>query len=151
MVASVGNAPLRDALHRSAVGVPLHTRTLVAARLGLTNVGVEDACHLRHGQKIYDAPRDLLKAIPGITFVETADSDLCCGSAGVYNYLQPEMARALLDRKVANLLATGAGIVATGNPGCLAWIEQGIAKTGGNVPEVVHPIELLDRAYTPYK
>ncbi|MBC8138662.1 MAG: 4Fe-4S dicluster domain-containing protein [Fibrella sp.] len=107
-----------------------------------------DACHLRHGQKIYDAPRQLLKAIPGVTFVETVDSDLCCGSAGVYNYLQPEMARSLLEHKVANLLATGAEVVATGNPGCLAWIEQGMAKAGGKAPEVVHPIELLDRAYS---
>lgn len=107
-----------------------------------------DACHLRHGQKIYDAPRTLLKAIPGVTFVETVDSDLCCGSAGVYNYLQPEMARALLDQKVANLLATGADVVATGNPGCLAWIEQGMAKAGAKAPEVVHPVELLDRAYS---
>ena len=106
-----------------------------------------DACHLRHGQKIYDAPRDLLKAIPGVTFTECVDSDLCCGSAGVYNYLQPEMARSLLDQKVDNLLATGADTVATGNPGCLAWIEQGMAARGADVPEVVHPIELLDRAY----
>ncbi|MBC7808360.1 MAG: hypothetical protein H7145_19680, partial [Akkermansiaceae bacterium] len=107
-----------------------------------------DACHLRHGQRIYDAPRQLLKAIPGVTFVETVDSDLCCGSAGVYNYLQPEMARSLLDQKITNLLATGADVVATGNPGCLAWIEQGMFKAGGKVPRVVHPIELLDRAYS---
>lgn len=106
-----------------------------------------DACHLRHGQKIFEAPRQLLKAIPGVVFVETVDSDLCCGSAGVYNYLQPDMARSLLDKKVANLLATGAEVVATGNPGCLAWIEQGMAKAGIKAPEVVHPIELLDRAY----
>ena len=107
-----------------------------------------DACHLRHGQKIYDAPRDLLKAIPGVEFVETVDSDLCCGSAGVYNYLQPEMARSLLEKKVANLRATGAKIVATGNPGCLAWIEQGFAEQR-DAPEIVHPVELLDRAYAP--
>ncbi len=107
-----------------------------------------DACHLRHGQKIYDAPRNLLQAIPGVTFVETVDSDLCCGSAGVYNYLQPEMARSLLDKKIANLCATGADTVATGNPGCLAWIEQGMAQVSGKIPEIVHPIELLDRAYS---
>jgi len=115
-------------------------------------VTYHDACHLRHGQRIYDAPRRLLKSIPGVTFVETVDSDLCCGSAGVYNYLQPEMARSLLEKKVANLLATRAEIVATGNPGCLAWIEQGMAgrilPEGAVVPEVVHPVELLDRAYT---
>lgn len=108
-----------------------------------------DACHLRHGQQIYDAPRQLLKSIPGITFVETVDSDLCCGSAGVYNYLQPQMARALLDQKVANLRATGADVVATGNPGCLAWIEQGMMKGEGKVPDIVHPVELLAKAYQP--
>lgn len=106
-----------------------------------------DACHLRHGQKIYDAPRTLLKSIPGVEYVETVDSELCCGSAGVYNYLQPEMARALQAQKVDNLLATRADVVATGNPGCLAWIQQGMDKEGGKVPEIVHPIELLDRAY----
>jgi glycolate oxidase iron-sulfur subunit len=92
------------------------------------------------------APRALLQAIPGATFVELADSDLCCGSAGVYNFLQPDMARSLQQKKVANVLATGADVVATGNPGCLAWIRTGLpddAKT----PEVVHPVELLDRAY----
>lgn len=107
-----------------------------------------DACHLRHGQGIYDAPRTLLKSIPGVSFVETVESDLCCGSAGVYNYLQPEMAGTLLDRKVANLLATGAEVVATGNPGCLAWIQQGMKRIGARAPEVVHPVELLDRAYS---
>jgi glycolate oxidase iron-sulfur subunit len=106
-------------------------------------VTYHDACHLRHGQKIYDAPRELLKAIPGINFVETVDSDLCCGSAGVYNYLQPEMASALQKKKVENLLNTKAEIIVTGNPGCLAWIEQGLPKT----VKIVHPVELLADAY----
>ena len=104
-----------------------------------------DACHLRHGQKIYDAPRQLLKMIPEITFVETLDSDVCCGSAGVYNYLQPELAGELQKKKVKNLLDARADIIATGNPGCLAWIQQGLPS--GKAPELVHPIELLDRAY----
>ena len=111
-------------------------------------VTYHDACHLRHGQRIYDAPRQLLKMIPEIAFVETADSDVCCGSAGVYNYLQPEMAGALQKKKVDNLLASGAEIIATGNPGCLAWIQQGL-PSGAKSPEIVHPVELLDRAYLP--
>jgi glycolate oxidase iron-sulfur subunit len=109
-------------------------------------VTYHDACHLRHGQRIADAPRTLLRRIPGVTFVETVDADQCCGSAGVYNYLQPEMARALLEKKVDRLLESGAEIIATGNPGCLAWIEQGLPK-GATAPRIVHPIELLDRAY----
>ena len=109
-------------------------------------VTYHDACHLAHGQKITSAPRALLKTIPGVTFVELPDADQCCGSAGVYNFLQPDMARALQRKKVANLLATGAQIVATGNPGCLAWIQQGLPKDAA-APEIVHPIELLDRAY----
>ena len=114
-------------------------------------VTYHDACHLCHGQKIKDAPRQLLKAIPGIDFVETIDSDQCCGSAGVYNYLEPEMARVLLQKKIDNLLATNADYVATGNPGCLAWIEQGMNEMlfpeGVKIPQIVHPIELLARAY----
>ncbi|MGC4043866.1 MAG: heterodisulfide reductase-related iron-sulfur binding cluster [Armatimonas sp.] len=106
-------------------------------------VTYHDACHLRHGQKIYDAPRQLLKAIPGINFVETVDSDLCCGSAGVYNYLQPEIAASLQKKKVENLVASKAEIVATGNPGCLAWIEQGLPSR----IKIVHPVELLAAAY----
>jgi glycolate oxidase iron-sulfur subunit len=110
-----------------------------------------DACHLCHGQKVVSPPRQLLKQIPGATFVETTDSDQCCGSAGVYNYLEPEMARALLKKKVDNLLAANADVIATGNPGCLAWIQQGLASDlvprGTKVPEIVHPVELLDRAY----
>jgi len=110
-------------------------------------VTYHDACHLAHGQKITVAPRTLIEQIPGVTLVECVQSDLCCGSAGVYNFLEPAMARDLQARKVENLLATNADIVATGNPGCLAWIKQGLEEAGGKAPEIVHPIELLDRAY----
>lgn len=109
-------------------------------------VTYHDACHLAHGQKVTSAPRELLKAIPGVTFVELADADQCCGSAGVYNFLHPEMARELQTRKVAAILDTGAQVVATGNPGCLAWIAQGLPR-GASAPEILHPMELLDRAY----
>ena len=107
-----------------------------------------DACHLAHGQKITKAPRTLLQMIPGATFVEMPDADQCCGSAGVYNYLQPDMARALQAKKVASVLSTRAEIIATGNPGCLAWIQAGLPQ-GETAPEIVHPVELLDRAYAP--
>lgn len=109
-------------------------------------VTYHDACHLAHGQKVTQPPRTLLKAIPGVTFVEMPDSDQCCGSAGVYNFLQPEMARVLQKKKVDALLSVAPDYVATGNPGCLAWIQQGLPKSA-NAPKIVHPIELLDIAY----
>ncbi|MBB6053618.1 (Fe-S)-binding protein [Armatimonas rosea] len=105
-----------------------------------------DACHLKHGQKIGEAPRTLLKSIPGIEYVECRDADQCCGSAGVYNYLQPALAAEFQKKKVENLLATGAELILTGNPGCLAWIEQGLPD-GAQAPKIQHPVELLARAY----
>ena len=113
-------------------------------RLDVT-VTYHDACHLAHGQRIRTQPRALLRRIPGLTLVELPDSDLCCGSAGVYNLLEPEMAGQLLDRKVARILETGARIVATGNPGCLLQIAKGLRARGAAI-EVVHPIELLARS-----
>jgi Fe-S oxidoreductase len=110
-------------------------------------VTYHDACHLAHGQRVTQPPRSLLRAIPGVTFVEMPDADQCCGSAGVYNYLQPAMARALQKKKVDALLSVQPDYVATGNPGCLAWIAQGL-PAGASAPKIVHPIELLDRAYT---
>jgi glycolate oxidase iron-sulfur subunit len=111
-------------------------------------VTYHDACHLAHGQRVTQPPRRLLQAIPGVTFVEMPDADQCCGSAGVYNFLQPTMARALQQKKVDALLSVQPDYVATGNPGCLAWITQGLPAGGATAaPKVVHPVELLDRAY----
>ena len=117
---------------------------LPLGRLDLT-VAYHDACHLAHGQRIRREPRELLRRIPGLTLVELADSDLCCGSAGVYNVLEPAVADQLLDRKVATILATGARVVAAANPGCLLQIGRGLRARNADV-EVVHPIELLARA-----
>jgi glycolate oxidase iron-sulfur subunit len=108
-------------------------------------VTYHDACHLAHGQRIRAQPRELLRRIPGVTLVELAESDMCCGSAGVYNLLQPEMADTLLERKVTRILATGASIAASGNPGCLMQIAKGVRARGTSI-EVVHPVELLARA-----
>lgn len=105
-----------------------------------------DACHLSHGQKITSAPRQLLQAIPNSVFTELPESMMCCGSAGVYNVLQPKMARRLLDRKVNNIEATEAEIVATGNPGCHSWIAQGCSEQQG--PTILHTAELLEAAFT---
>lgn len=110
-------------------------------------VSYHDACHLAHGQKVRLQPRQLLQQIPGLTLVEMDESDTCCGSAGVYNITQPEMAKRLLDRKLNHIRATNATIIATGNPGCLAWIQQGAQDAGLNL-RICHPVELLDEAYS---
>lgn len=107
-------------------------------------VTYHDACHLAHGQGIRAAPRELLAAIPGMELVELHESDMCCGSAGIYNIAQPKMARELLERKWRNIAATGADIVATGNPGCHAWIAQA-AREHGQTVEVLHTLEVLER------
>lgn len=109
-------------------------------------VSYHDACHLAHGQRVRLQPRQLLEQIPGIKLVEMEEADTCCGSAGVYNITQPEMARRLLERKLANIRETRCGILATGNPGCLAWIQQGAQEVGLKL-RICHPVELLDEAY----
>jgi glycolate oxidase iron-sulfur subunit len=109
-------------------------------------VTYHDACHLCHGQKITAQPRALLAAIPGIEIAPLTESMWCCGSAGIYNLIQPEMADKLLQRKIDHIAATGADIVATGNPGCLLQIQNGLAARGKNI-EVAHPVSLLARAY----
>lgn len=104
-----------------------------------------DACHLGHAQGIRVQPRTLLRSIPGIRLVPLEEADMCCGSAGIYNFLEPDMAARLQKRKVDHILATGARVVVTGNPGCLSWIHDGL-KGRGETLEVLHPIEMLDRA-----
>jgi glycolate oxidase iron-sulfur subunit len=109
-------------------------------------VTYHEACHLCHGQKITAQPRQVLRAIPGLKLIELPESTWCCGSAGIYNLIQPEMANELLDRKLKHIQSTGASTVATGNPGCLLQIINGARKQ--NLPlRVVHPITLLAEAY----
>ena len=88
----------------------------------------------------------MLGAIPGLELTELPESDWCCGSAGIYNIVQPEMATDLLERKVDHIASTGADVVATGNPGCLLQVQNGVRKRGLDC-EVVHPVTLLARAY----
>jgi glycolate oxidase iron-sulfur subunit len=108
-------------------------------------VTYHDACHLAHGQKIRWEPRELLRRIPGLRLVELRESDLCCGSAGVYNVLEPRVARVLGEQKAERIRETGARIVAAGNPGCLMQIARHCRAQGLEV-EVVHPVSLLARA-----
>jgi glycolate oxidase iron-sulfur subunit len=108
-------------------------------------VTYHDACHLAHGQRIRSEPRQLLRRIPELKLIELPDSDLCCGSAGVYNLLEPGMADELGRRKAERLRETGARIVAAANPGCLMQITRH-CRAQGLAIEVVHPVSLLARA-----
>jgi glycolate oxidase iron-sulfur subunit len=110
-------------------------------------VTYHDPCHVVHGQRIRSAPRQLLAQIPGLRMVDLPESDWCCGSAGIYNLTQPEMAARLLRRKVRHVASTGAEAVVTANPGCILQIQQGLREAGSEV-RVLHLVELLDRAYT---
>lgn len=113
---------------------------------GPQTVTYHESCHLCHGQKITTQPRQLLKAIPGVQLVELPEASWCCGSAGIYNIIQPEMANELLERKLRHIQSTGASIVATGNPGCLLQVLNG-AKERHMAVRVLHPITLLAEAY----
>jgi glycolate oxidase iron-sulfur subunit len=108
-------------------------------------VTYHDPCHLVHGQRVRAEPRELLRRIPELSLVDLTDADLCCGSAGIYNLLEPEMADELGRRKTARIRETGARIVTAGNPGCLMQIRQHCRAQGLSV-EAVHPVTLLARA-----
>lgn len=109
-------------------------------------VTYQDSCHLAHGQKIRSAPRKLLTSVPGLTLKEMRLSDLCCGSAGVYNVVHTDMAMQLLAKKMENVNATGAERIATANPGCILQLRAGVKQHGAG-QRVSHVIEILDEAY----
>lgn len=109
-------------------------------------VAYHDACHLSHGQGVRRAPRELLRAVKGLELVELPDAELCCGSAGTYNVIEPDMAWRLGERKALAVLASGAEIVAVANPGCILQIRAALRLRGRDLP-VVHPVELLARAH----
>jgi len=112
-----------------------------AARYPLPlTVAYHDACHLQHAQRIKAAPRRVLQTIPGLQLREIPESDICCGSAGIYNMLEPDAAAALRARKVQNVVKTGADVVVSGNPGCIMQIQSGL---DGRMPSR-HLIELVD-------
>ena len=114
---------------------PRHPLPLVAA--------YHDACHLAHAQGVRAQPRQLLAGIPDLEVREIADPEICCGSAGVYNVLQPEPARELGDRKAVAVLATGADLLVTANPGCLMQVASAVARSGGSIA-MAHTVEVLD-------
>ncbi len=111
-----------------------------------TRATYDDPCHLLHGQRVREQPRALLGAIPGLELVPLAEADWCCGSAGIYNVTEPEISARLLERKVKHVLATGAEMLVTANPGCAMQLEAGLRAAGKDMP-VLHVVEVLDRAY----
>jgi len=121
--------------------------TAPLSRLRPTPVTIvyQDACHMLHGQKISVQPRQLLRQIPGVSLREPIDAALCCGSAGVYNILQPEVANELGQQKVINLTNTGADLIASSNIGCFVQIQKHLALQGKVMP-IAHPMQLLDCA-----
>lgn len=110
-------------------------------------VTYQDSCHLAHGQKIKAAPRMLLKAVPGLTLKEMPMSDLCCGSAGIYNVVQNDMAMALLEKKMRYVNSVQPDVIVTANPGCMLQLRAG-AKLHGKGQPVKHVVEVLDEAYS---
>ncbi len=108
-------------------------------------VTYQDSCHLLHGQKIREAPRKLLRAIPGVELVELPFSEICCGSAGVYNVTEPQASRALLSEKMHHAQTTRASVIATANPGCILQLRAGAQMHDTN-HRVLHVIEILDQA-----
>jgi glycolate oxidase iron-sulfur subunit len=106
-------------------------------------VAFQDSCHLKHAQRIASEPRSALQAIPGLVMLEPAEQDLCCGSAGIYNLVQPQAAGELGDRKAARILETEPEVYASGNPGCLVQVTAALRRAGRPVA-AFHPIELVD-------
>ena len=104
-----------------------------------------DACHLQHAQGVRVQPRQLLRQIPGVDVREIAESEICCGSAGIYNLLEPEAATQLRDRKVQNILKTDAEVIVSGNPGCLLQIATGL-EAAGRPMRIMHLVEVIDRS-----
>jgi glycolate oxidase iron-sulfur subunit len=106
-------------------------------------VAFQESCHLGHAQRVREEPRALLRSIPGLELVEPDEQHLCCGSAGIYNLVQPEAARELGDRKAAKVLATKPDLYVSANPGCLLQVSAALRRAGHPLP-AAHPIELLD-------
>jgi glycolate dehydrogenase iron-sulfur subunit len=116
------------------------------ATIGSERTTYDTSCHLLHGQHAANASLQMLWAIPSLNFVILKDSDVCCGGAGIYNLLEPELSSVVLDEKLKHIEATGATVVATGNPGCQMQIAAG-ARLAGMELRVCHPVELLDESY----
>jgi glycolate oxidase iron-sulfur subunit len=135
------SAKVRDVSELLAAAGPRHGGPVRA------RVAYDAPCHLMHAQRVVAPPLDVLRAIPELELVPLNESDMCCGSAGIYNLVEPDVSDAVLDRKLANIAASGADTVTTGNPGCLMQIGAGLIRARSRV-NAVHPIELLDASYS---
>jgi glycolate oxidase iron-sulfur subunit len=130
------------------LGLPPSPRPPASEAERPLRVAVHDPCHLAHAQKVRSAPRELLRALPGVECVDLANSDWCCGSAGVYNLTHPEMAERQLERKLASVAGSGAQVVVASNPGCQLQIARG-ARRSGLPARIAHLVEILAEAYPP--
>jgi glycolate oxidase iron-sulfur subunit len=138
--AATFSARVRDVMEVIAeldLQLPRHLHPLPA------RVAYHDACHLAHAQGVRLQPRAVLGRIPKLELVDLKESDVCCGSAGIYNLVAPQAADELGDRKAANVVASGADLLTAGNGGCLLQIQAALRRAGRPLP-VVHPVELLD-------
>jgi glycolate dehydrogenase iron-sulfur subunit len=124
----------------AALGPPVAPRHPIALR-----VAYQDACHLAHAQGVRQPPRDLLRSIPGLEVLPLAEADICCGSAGIYNLVEPGTAQQLGDRKIRLIDAVKPDVIATANPGCTLQLRAAASRLGRDWP-IKHPIELLDES-----
>jgi glycolate oxidase iron-sulfur subunit len=134
------SARVRDVTEMLADLPPRAPRQPISAR-----VAYHDACHLAHAQGVRAEPRAVLETIPGLAIVPLAEPDVCCGSAGIFNLVQPELAAELGQRKAAHIADAGVDLVVTSNPGCILQIRAAL-RSAVREPEVIHIVELLDRA-----
>jgi glycolate oxidase iron-sulfur subunit len=126
---------LLDELEREGIRAPRHELPL--------RVAYHDACHLGHAQGVRQPPRAVLRRIPGVEVVDIPEAEICCGSAGVYNLVEPQPAAELGERKARHILSTTPDVIATANPGCLLQINAALERLGRRIP-ALHPVELVD-------
>ena len=124
----------------AGLGPPAAPRRPIAQR-----VAYHDACHLAHAQGVRQPPRDLLRSIPGIELLQPAEAEICCGSAGIYNLVEPGTAQELGDRKIHHVAAVNPDVIATANPGCMLQLRAAAVRLGRSWP-IKHPIEIVDEA-----
>jgi glycolate oxidase iron-sulfur subunit len=115
----------------------------VNPRLSSYKTTYHDVCHLAHAQRITLQPRELIMRAAGRNYVELPESDVCCGSAGTYNITEPDLAERLQNRKIQNILASGAEVVVTTNPGCILQMRAGLKKVGAKDVKVIHIADYL--------
>jgi glycolate dehydrogenase iron-sulfur subunit len=140
--AAVVAAATRDVSEALAAAGPVPGAPIA----GVTRITYDPPCHLQHAQRVAEPPLEVLAAVPGLTIVPLVDADQCCGAAGIYNLLEPAVSEAVLAPKLAHITASGADLVASGNPGCLMQIGAGLRRAG-RTARAVHPVDLLDAAY----